>query len=136
MSVTRLPSASPGRLQRLIGSTRFWRVALAVLACVITVLALMPAPPSEADLGWDKLNHALAFFSLAVCARYSGLRVRWPVLAVVVALLLYGGAIELVQGQVGRDADWADLLADGVGVAVGMVATLLLSRAALMSRRR
>jgi len=100
---------------------RSWRWALLLLAALVAVLALTPAPPPQADLGWDKLNHVAAFAVLALCAvfgwRASPLAAR---LAVLAALLAFGGAIELLQLQVpNRSAEWRDLGADAIGIALG-----------------
>jgi len=100
-----------------------WRALLALLLVVITWLALSPAPPKTADIGWDKANHALAFASLAftaVWARWQKPR-QWPMLFF--ALLTYGGAIEIAQSFLPpREAGWDDLLADAVGIAMGLLA--------------
>jgi VanZ family protein len=87
----------------------FWLCALAVL-----VLALMKPVHHMPTLGWDKANHAFAFFVLAVLGAmaYPGRLMR-----VLVALLGYGALIEVLQGLTGwRDAEWLDLAADGVGL--------------------
>jgi VanZ family protein len=98
---------------------RWWRVALALLLGVITWLALTPAPPPKADLGWDKLNHLAAFATLALVAVLGrcGSHGR-----VGVALLAYGGLIEVLQSFTPtRVGEWPDLLADGVGIALGLL---------------
>jgi VanZ family protein len=96
-----------------------WRVALAVLLGVITWLALTPAPPPQADLGWDKLNHLAAFATLAVVAVLGRCGAVWQVAG---ALLAYGGLIEVLQSFTPtRVGEWPDLLADGVGIAVGLL---------------
>ena len=80
---------------------RTWRWALLLLAARVAVLALTPAPPPQVELGWDKLNHVAALAALA-------------------ALLAFGGAIELLQLQVpNRSAEWRDLGADAIGIALG-----------------
>jgi len=96
---------------------------LALLLVVITWLALSPAPPKTINTGWDKANHALAFASLAFSAVWAlWQRPRqWPVLAA--ALLAYGVGIEIAQSFLPpREADWHDVLADGVGIALGLLA--------------
>jgi VanZ family protein len=99
--------------------TRLWRVALALLLVVINWLALTPAPPRQMDLGWDKLNHLSAFATLAVVAVLGRCGAFWRI---AVALLAYGGLIEILQSFTpNRDAEWADLLADGVGIALGLL---------------
>lgn len=105
---------------------RLWRWLLLVLAAAVAVLALKPVPPEQASLGWDKLNHLVAFAALAWCAMF-GYRSnpRGTRLAVLLALLAFGGAIELLQLLVPqRSAEWADLLADGLGIVVGALLAL------------
>jgi VanZ family protein len=100
-------------------SLGWWRAALVLLLCVITWLALTPAPPRQADLGWDKLNDLAAFATLAVVAMLgrSGSYGR-----VGAALLAYGALIEVLQSYTPtRAGEWADLLADGLGIALGML---------------
>jgi VanZ family protein len=105
--------------------TRAWRWLLSVLAAAIAVLALMPAPPEQASLGWDKLNHVAAFAALALCAVFGWRSSRVARLAVLVALLAYGGVIELLQLHVpNRSAEWSDLLADGIGIGLGALLAL------------
>lgn len=110
--------------------TQPWRWLLVLLAAIITVLALMPAPPHDLDLGWDKLNHTAAFAALAVCAVFGWRSERAARLAVLLALLAFGGAIELLQLQVpNRSAEWADLGADAIGIGLGaLLAALWLRR--------
>jgi len=110
--------------------TRLWRWALLLLAMLITVLALVPAPPRQMDLGWDKLNHVFAFAALAVCAVFGWRSSRAAQLAVLLALLAFGGAIELLQLQVpNRSGEWSDLGADAVGIGLGaLLAWLWLRR--------
>ena len=79
--------------------------------------------------GWDKLNHALAFAALTVSGRL-GHASRAPKL-VLIALLAYGGMIELVQMLVpDRFAEWGDFLANAVGIACGALLALLIERLA------
>ena len=100
--------------------TRLWRWALLLLAGLVTVLALVPAPPRQMDLGWDKLNHVFAFAMLAVCAVFGWRSSRAARLAVLLALLAFGGAIELLQRQVpNRSGEWSDLGADAIGIGLG-----------------
>jgi len=118
------PTANP--VQRLAhaitagpSAARSWRVLLVLLLCTITWLALTPVPPQQASLGWDKLNHAAAFAILAAVAflgRIGGwVRIAW-------ALVAYGALIEILQSFTPtRSAEWGDLLADGAGIASGLL---------------
>lgn len=99
---------------------RTWRVLLALLALLVAFLALTPAPPPQASLGWDKLNHLSAFAALAACTVFGWRDARTAQRALLLALLAYGGAIELLQRLVsGRSGEWNDLLADAIGIVVG-----------------
>lgn len=91
------------------------------LAGLIAVLAVMPAPPRQADLGWDKLNHMAAFAAMALCAVFGWRSSRASRrIGVLLALLAFGGAIELVQLQVpNRSGEWGDLGADALGIGLG-----------------
>jgi VanZ family protein len=96
-----------------------WRVALLLLLGLITWLALSPAPPRQADLGWDKLNHLAAFATLAVVAVLGRCGPTWRV---GLGLLAYGGCIEVLQTFMpNRSGEWADLLADSLGIALGLL---------------
>ncbi len=109
-------------------TARWWRAALALLLGVITWLALTPAPPPQADLGWDKLNHLAAFATLAVVA-VLGRSGTYGLVGG--ALLAYGALIEVLQSYTPtRVGEWADLLADGVGIALGLLLVALWLRLA------
>jgi VanZ family protein len=100
-------------------STRAWRAALLLLLCGIAWLALSPAPPPQADLGWDKTNHLAAFATLAAVAVLGRCGAFWRIGS---ALLAYGGLIEVLQSFTPtRMAEWPDLLADGMGIALGLL---------------
>lgn len=92
---------------------------------------LWPRPPASLDvIGWDKANHALAFAALALTGL---LALRQPsaasASALLLALLAWGGALEVLQSFLPpRQGDWADLLADGVGLLAGAVFYRLLGR--------
>lgn len=113
---------SPGRSKWL-----FW---IALIA--ISILAFMPGEDVSITTGWDKSNHALAFFTLAFFADYA-----WPRqdrLRLVLALVGYGIFIEVVQYFVGRDASALDVLGDSTGILIyGGFAWLMsrVSRAAI-----
>lgn len=86
-----------------------------VLAVIIAVLTLAPMP-SGGPAGSDKLYHVLAFACLAF-----PLPLVRPRLAlwVILGVIAYGGVIEVIQPFFGRQAEWADLIADGIGAILG-----------------
>ena len=135
------PSSPFQRLLRAATSAtaglRAWRAVLVVLIAAISVLALMPVPPPDLDIGWDKLNHLLAFTSLAFAATLSTPASRSRRAVLLIALLGFGGLIEFFQLFVpGRSAEWADLMADAAGIAFGAaVASCLLSAATAVEAR-
>ena len=114
---------------------RLWRALLALLLVAITYLALVPNPPQGVNTGWDKSNHALAFGSLAfasVWALWPQPRQWW---LLTVALLAYGGGIEIAQTLLPpRSGEWLDLLADSVGISLGLLAAWPLTAIAARPR--
>lgn len=112
---------------------QLWRYVFTVLLAVISWLALSAAPPKTVDTGWDKANHALAFASLAFTAVWAfwPQPQQWRVLFAV--LLAYGIGIEIAQSFLPpRSADWHDVVADAIGIAVGLLAAW---PAVLLARR-
>lgn len=98
--------------------------ATIVLALIIAVLTLAPMP-AGAPGGSDKVYHILAFAGLAFPLPLVLQRLTvWVMLGVIA----YGGAIEVIQPFFGRQSEWADLVADGIGAFVGAVAGCALSR--------
>lgn len=111
-------------------ATRAGRVALLLLLVVISWLALRTGPGPEISTGTDKLDHMAAFAALAATAVLGW---RRP-LAAALALVGYGVLIELLQSQIpGRTAEVADVLADAIGIGVGLAVFALAARIA--SRR-
>ena len=103
------------RLARL-----WWALGWAIVV-FITISTLEP-PRYVPNLHlWDKLEHALAFGGMTFW--FGGLtrRSRWPVIAIL--MLIFGGAIEILQGamKLGRDEDIMDFVADSVGISVALV---------------
>ncbi|NCQ24838.1 MAG: VanZ family protein [Rhodobacteraceae bacterium CG17_big_fil_post_rev_8_21_14_2_50_63_15] len=98
-----------------------------ILALAIAALTLLPYPPGPPGVqGMDKLVHLLAFAALAapLAWRYPN---HWAMVAL--AALAYGGVIEIVQPHVGRAAEGADVLADGLGAFGGAWFAARLGRA-------
>lgn len=99
-----------------------WRgVGRALILASITV-ALLPAPPGMGRIAFgDKIAHAVAFALLMLwyAQIYAGHRDRVRCAS---GLAAVGFAIELLQSLVPyRSADGWDLVADCVGVAIGLL---------------
>lgn len=110
---------------------RAWGGTLWALVVIVCVLATLPKPPAQLTLGWDKLNHALAFTALAMAAALAYPPPLLSRIGLALALLAYGALIEVVQSAVsGRTAEWFDLLADALGIVIGTAVAAALVRTA------
>lgn len=110
---------------------RHWRTILVLLLLAVSYLALTPKPPVHIDTGWDKLNHLLAFAALAFAGGLGFSQSRDRQTFLLLALLAYGGLVEVLQLYVpGRAGEWADLLADTIGIACGAVTAAYVLRVA------
>ena len=106
-------------------SVTLWRWALGTCMLLILVLSLLPPSPQMPTTGWDKSNHVLAFALLAFLSERCRPRHNLVALA---GLLAYGGLIEVLQSLTPyRTGDFADLLADAIGLATGAVLAKLTS---------
>lgn len=89
---------------------------------LLTLIGLMVGPFGEAQAQsgvWDKAAHVVAFTIIPICLAIDFPFGRLSTLAGV--SLLLGGAIEIIQGWVGRDASWGDLLADAIGILIAVL---------------
>jgi len=100
---------------RRAGKILFWPALAVVIWGELT-----PHPPELAGpLMWDKLDHFIAYFGLALLSTLAwGLRrsLAWLILALVVL----GGGMEILQALLGRDAEWGDFLANDLGILMGL----------------
>ena len=100
---------------------RPWRVLLLVLVLVVAWFAFAPVRLDDGGLPLDKLRHVAAFATLAWVAMVAWAGVPRLAARVALALLAYGAFIEAVQGRLdGRHASGWDLLADALGIALGL----------------
>lgn len=114
---------------------RRWRVATLVLAVAVVALALLPLSLHGPSLGWDKANHAVAFAALAVCGALGLRGAPNASRRLVLGLLALGIGIEVAQSFTpDRRAEWQDVVADAVGMAIGLLVARTL--AARLDRRR
>jgi VanZ family protein len=102
-----------------------WRIGFWLPLALCTWLALTPSPPDAVFRVSDVVLHALAFsyLTFALGLAHGGLRY----LLVAVLMLLYGVFIEVAQSfQPARSPEVKDLLVDVAGIALGLVALLVL----------
>lgn len=107
---------------------RLIRITFWCSAVLLAIASLAPIDllPRQAATIWDKAQHAFGFAWLGVFGLMAHVRKPWTVL---VALLLYGGAIEMLQAFTGwRVGEWLDLLADGIGLLIGAAIWLRVRR--------
>lgn len=105
------------------------RLAALLVGIAILVGSLLPAEP-QPFLPDDKTLHVLAYglWALTFAVALRTLPHIGGRLAVVAAV---GGAIELAQLQIGREASFADFGADLAGIALGGAVGLIVRRARL-----
>ena len=107
-------------------------------------LSLVEVPPGTSAFGGaDKVEHAFAYFVTALLillaavwrpGRGDGVLAPWR-WWVVVAMVLAGGAVEIVQSYVGRKAELKDWVAEIVAVVLAAGVLALLRRGAAGSSR-
>lgn len=84
---------------------------------------LTPSPPHWTALFWDKALHFTAYFGLAAMATLV-LGVQKRTLWALLALVVLGGVLEILQGYTGRDPDIHDEIANIIGVCGGFLCAL------------
>lgn len=103
------------------GRPMLWLARLAAGLATVATLWLAFEPPGDGPglIPWDKAGHFLSFYVLTILYLLAAPRApRWAIVALLVAA---GGVIEIVQGQVGRNAEWGDWLADIAGIAFAIL---------------
>jgi VanZ family protein len=110
------------------------RLLTAGILAAIVAWSLGPPPPAPGPDLTDKVEHAVAYAALTGSMLLAFVwRPRKPfdpdlrgaAVAAATALLV-GIALEIGQCFTGRDADWRDVVADAIGVALATVSWLLL----------
>ncbi len=108
---------------------RNWRLLLLCLLAAVSWFAFMPSTPQVALPQIDKVQHLLAFASLALVASLG-----WPpapraTTLITLGLMAYGLFIELMQTQLPtRTGSLADWLTDIVGIGLGLLLHRVLRR--------
>ncbi len=104
--------------------SRFTQFILPIYWAILTYLFLKPGhidtPGWWTPLYPDKIVHLICFLFFGLLVK-----LKWPKLSffsIFSIIFLYGGGIELLQKfmNMGRSAEWADLLADVIGGMLGI----------------
>ncbi len=108
---------------------RRWQIAGITLLAIVLAFALAPpdwfrlADPGSQFFISDKWLHGLTFVALALW--FSGQYARHSYWRLILGLAAFGLLIEVTQRMVAyRSADWMDLVADLLGIGVGMAIAL------------
>lgn len=111
----------------------FWKCSFWTLVLITLWLSLIPANQVPSQLHfWDKAQHALGFAALAFLGLMSyPSRIR----LLFFGLMLLGAGIECAQWVTGwRQGDWADWVADCMGLVMGYL-TLYVAQMLLKMQR-
>lgn len=109
------------------------KVALALtvlIAAAITALSLYPLEFDTPVPGTDKTHHLIAYAALILPL---ALAARSSLVWALPAALALGVVIELVQPATGRVREFGDIVANCLGLALGVILGLALAR--MLSRR-
>jgi len=110
--------------------SRPWRLGLyALAAAILFVLCVLPSEDLPKTATGDRTEHTVAWFVLTVTGYLLAPKRR---IAIPAFALAYGLVVEVLQGVLptGRHSDVLDVLADFLGVGLGVAAFLLVRRLA------
>ncbi|MDY0302075.1 MAG: VanZ family protein [Trichlorobacter sp.] len=100
----------------------FWFLLLIILTITLLYLSLASTPVGGSGLGWDKANHAVAMFAVTMVTWLTARPAKLEIAKAAVYAFFLGFLIELLQAFLtkSRSAEWADLLADTVGIIIAV----------------
>ena len=101
-----------------------WLSISLITLLTITVLSLTPLPHLPLVPGSDKIHHLFSY-ALLVFPTALAKPKHWG--WIVLFFLFWGGVIELIQPYVNRYGEWADMLANTVGLFCGYLIALLIN---------
>lgn len=104
-------------------------MALVILAAII-VISLIPVRihyPATPVVAVDVMGHFACYFLLGFCGLYRRHSLV-SIMIVLAAIIIFGGLIELVQSNFGRDASITDFLANATGAGTAWIALLVWRR--------
>jgi len=108
--------------EKILKSIHFLALYLFWPAIALVVWGeLSKEPAAVENLVWDKALHFTAYFGLSgmICLVLKNWR---RTLVAAISLILFGGALEIIQGFTGRDPSFYDELANTIGVLAGFAA--------------
>ena len=102
-----------------------WALLSMLMLAVVTLVSLYPADQLPEVPGSDKTHHLVSYALVVFPAALANSRCLFAI-----ALIIFGwsGAIELIQPYVNRYGEWLDLVANGAGIAVGLIAGLVIHK--------
>ena len=102
-----------------------WIAGALLIAAVIVVGSLLPGPVVQSTASWDKLEHTGAYLVLALWI--AGMLERPRYVWAAAAAFLLGALLEVAQALLTetREGDLLDLLANGTGAALALIAAHL-----------
>jgi VanZ family protein len=103
----------------------WWIVGGLAMVLAIIVTSLLPSSSLPSVQVWDKFEHAVAYFVLA--AWFGGIVRPDRYRRLALALLALGIAVEVSQQAMGlgRTADLRDVLANAIGIVLGLAIAVL-----------
>lgn len=95
------------------------KAILVAYTLLVTFLSLQAS--NNLPLGsWDKLSHFLTYSVFSILA-YRVVRTGKAYVLLCILIVAYSGLMEIVQSFVGRDMSAYDLLANALGVIIGVL---------------
>ncbi len=101
--------------------------SLSLIICILTIeyLAFTSQSIKYVENTWDKANHFIAFFVLYILLYFS--HFKFKIKTIILVLLIFAFQIEVVQYFLpNRYFSFLDILADFVGIIMGMIVVYLI----------
>ena len=103
------------KLAQILAMGLFWPAVVLVIWGELT-----PNPPDIMPGVSDKLLHFMAYFGLSGLA-ITAIGLKRASLFVILALIAFGGALEILQAYTGRDPELLDEVANAIGTLLGVL---------------
>ena len=111
-----------------------YRAAVLFLPAAAGVLGGELGPSSGEPHIWDKAVHFTAYFIMSWLA-VTALKSRATALWAMLGLIVMGGALEIIQGLIGRDCSLQDEIANSLGVLAGGLVAWIVVRLVVRTAR-